>query len=122
MYLFTKKFWVYAFERMVKTVAQSAIAIITAEAFGLFNGEAWLNVLSVAGMAGIVSVLMSLQSYSAVNNEADMKVLDSLVDRISRKTVAVEQAADQLRSVNVPPSVPANAQALPIEDANTALG
>lgn len=122
MYLFTKKFWVYAFERAVKTIAQAAIALITAEAFGLFNGEAWLNVLSVAGMAGIVSVLMSLQSYSAVNNEADMKVLDSLVDRISRKTIAVEQAADQLRSVNVPPSAPANAQVLPIEDANTALG
>lgn len=98
MYLFTKDFWVYAFERMVKTVAQAAIALITAEAFGLFDGQAWLNVLSVAGMAGIVSVLMSLTAYSAVNNDADMKALESTVNRMIHKAQIVESSAQTIKT------------------------
>lgn len=97
MYLFTKDFWVYAFERMVKTIAQSAIALITAEAFGLFNGEAWLNVASVAGMAGIVSVLMSLQSYSAVNTDADMKALEATIARMTKQAQIVESSAQIIK-------------------------
>ena len=98
MYLFTKDFWVYAFERMVKTIAQAAIALITAEAFGLFDGEAWLNVASVAGMAGIVSVLMSLTSYAAVNNDADMKALEATVNRMTRKAQIVESSAQTIKA------------------------
>jgi hypothetical protein len=98
MYLFTKDFWTYAFERMVKTIAQAAIALITAEAFGLFDGQAWLNVASVAGMAGIVSVLMSLQSYSAVNNDADMKALEATVARMTQKAQIVESSAQAIKS------------------------
>ena len=97
MYLFTKDFWSYAFERAVKTVAQSAVAIITAEAMGLFDGDAWLNVGSVAGMAGIVSVLMSLQSYSAINNDADMKALEATVNRITHKAEIVASADAQIK-------------------------
>lgn len=99
MYLFTKDFWTYAFERMVKTIAQSAVALITAEAFGLFNGEAWINVASVAGMAGVVSVLMSLTSYSAVNNDADMKALEATISRMSHKAQIVETSAQAIKTV-----------------------
>lgn len=99
MFLFTKDFWTYAFERAVKTVAQAAVALITAEAFGLFNGDAWLNVASVAGMAGIVSVLMSLTAYSAVNNNADMKALESTVKRMTHKAEVVESAATTIKGV-----------------------
>ena len=98
MFLFTKDFWTYAFERAVKTVAQAAIALITAEAFGLFNGEAWLNVASVAGMAGIVSVLMSLTAYSAVNNDADMKALEATVNRMTHKAQIVEASAQTIKA------------------------
>lgn len=98
MFLFTKDFWAYAFERAVKTVAQAAIALITAEAFGLFNGEAWLNVASVAGMAGIVSVLMSLTAYSAVNNDADMKALEATVNRMTHKAQIVEASAQTIKA------------------------
>ena len=97
MYLFTKDFWVYAFERAVKTVAQAAVALITAEAFGLFDGNAWLNVASVAGMAGIVSVLMSLTAYSAVNNDADMKALEATVNRITHKAEVVADADAKIK-------------------------
>lgn len=105
MYLFTRTFWAYAFERMIKTVAQAAVAIITAEAFGIFDGGAWLNVLSVAGMAGLVSVLMSLQAYSEVNNDADMKALEATVARITRKAEIVKQSADTVASSTLDGSV-----------------
>lgn len=97
MYLFTKDFWTYALERAIKTIAQTAVAVITGEAFGLFNGDAWLNVLSVAGMAGIVSVLMSLQSYSAINNDADMKALEATVRRITHKAGVVAIADAEIK-------------------------
>lgn len=97
MYLFTKEFWGYALERAVKTIAQAAVAVITGEAFGLFDGDAWLNVASIAGMAGIVSVLMSLQSYSAVNNDADMKALESTVKRIAHKAGVVASADAEIK-------------------------
>jgi hypothetical protein len=98
MFLFTKDFWTYAFERAVKTIAQAAIALITAEAFGLFNGEAWINVASVAGMAGVVSILMSLTAYSAVNNDADMKALEATVNRMTHKAQIVEASAQTIKS------------------------
>lgn len=97
MFLFKKEFWAYAFERAIKTVAQAAVALITAEAFGLFDGNAWLNVASVAGMAGIVSVLMSLTSYSAVNNDADMKALEATVNRITHKAEVVAEADAKIK-------------------------
>ena len=98
MYLFTKDFWVYAFERMVKTVAQAAIALITAEAVGLFDGQAWVNIASVSGMAGIVSVLMSLQSYSAVNTDADMKALEATINRMTKQAQIVESSAQIIKT------------------------
>ena len=98
MFLFKKDFWTYAFERAVKTVAQAAVALITAEAFGLFDGNAWLNVASVAGMAGIVSILMSLTAYSAVNNDADMKALEATVNRITHKAQIVETSAQAIKA------------------------
>ena len=101
MYLFTKDFWVYAFERMVKTIAQSAVAVITGEAFGLFDGTAWINVLSIAGMAGLVSLLMSLTSYSAINNDADMKALESTVKRITHKAEVVAAADAEIKQAAV---------------------
>jgi hypothetical protein len=92
MYLFSQKFWTYAFERVIKTMAQAAVAVITGEAFGIFNGEAWINVVSIAALAGLTSLLMALTAYSAVNNDADMKALESTVDRITRKTEMIDSA------------------------------
>lgn len=109
MYLFTKEFWNYALERAIKTVAQAAVAVITGEAFGLFDGDAWMNVASIAGMAGIVSILMSLQSYSAVNNDADMKALENTVKNIVRKAGVVATADSEIKqaAVNITSDTPA---------------
>lgn len=66
MMLFSRDFWSLAFERMVKTIAQTAVAVITASTFIPSVGDAWVNVLMTSGLAGLVSVLTSLSSYDAV--------------------------------------------------------
>lgn len=57
-----KKYLDYAGERAVKTVAQTAIATIGIDAIGIFEVD-WLNVLSVAALAGIMSLLTSVLVY-----------------------------------------------------------
>lgn len=56
------KYWDYAGERAVKTVAQAALATIGVGALGVFDVD-WLNVVSVAALAGIVSLLTSVLGY-----------------------------------------------------------
>lgn len=91
MYLFTKDFWVYAFERMVKTAAQSALAALTAETFNMFQTNSWWNVAAFAGLGAIYSLLTSLSSYSAaakVAGEADdIKAVAELVKRARSESV-----------------------------------
>ncbi len=80
MMLFSRDFWSQAFERMVKTIAQTMIATITATTFIPTVGESWITVLATSGLAGLISVLTSLTSYDAVKKaitapiEADIKL------------------------------------------------
>lgn len=57
-----KRYWNYAGERSIKTVAQTAIATIGADALGITTVD-WFNVLSVSALAGIMSLLMSVLVY-----------------------------------------------------------
>lgn len=59
MYSFT--FWKDAVERAVKTVAQAAVAVLAGNATGLLDVD-WVQIASVAGLAGLVSVLTSVGS------------------------------------------------------------
>ena len=45
--------------RAIKTVAQTAVGMLTGELVGLLDAD-WLAVLSVAAMAGVVSLLTSV--------------------------------------------------------------
>jgi len=89
MMLFSRDFWSLAFERMVKTIAQTAVAVITASSFIPSMGDAWVNVLMTSGLAGVVSVLTSLSSYDAVTKaiaapiEEDVKVAVTAASRQS---------------------------------------
>lgn len=57
-----KKYWDYAGERAIKTVAQVAIATIGVGAAGILEVD-WLNVGSVAALAGVMSLLTSVLQY-----------------------------------------------------------
>ena len=64
MFIFTKTFWAYAGERAIKTVAQAALAVIGTGAVGILAVD-WQGVVSVAVMAGVVSVLTSITSHGS---------------------------------------------------------
>lgn len=54
-------FWVATGERAVKTVAQAGAALLTGDGIGLLDVD-WAQIGSVAGLAGVVSVLTSIAS------------------------------------------------------------
>lgn len=62
MFIFTKKFWAYAGERAIKTVAQAALAVIGTGAVGILSVD-WQGIASVSLMAGLISVLTSIASH-----------------------------------------------------------
>lgn len=57
--MFSLEFWSYAGERAIKTVAQSAIAVLGSGSIGLFAVD-WVNVASVSLGAGLLSILTSV--------------------------------------------------------------
>ncbi len=54
-----KMFWKATAIRAIKTVCQTAVALIGSGAVGILDVD-WLSVLSVSALAGIVSVLTSI--------------------------------------------------------------
>ena len=60
-YLASTAFWMSTVERAVKTLAQTAAALITADATGLLNVD-WPQTGSVAGLAALLSILTSIAS------------------------------------------------------------
>ena len=53
----------YSLERAVKTVAQTAVAVLTAsEVVSIINVD-WVGVLGVSVLAGIMSLLTSVANY-----------------------------------------------------------
>lgn len=74
--MFTKLFWSDAVERAVKTVAQTMVAMLTAGAVSLLTVD-WVNLLSVAGLAGLVSVLTSIASAAKSGTDTASLVVDT---------------------------------------------
>ncbi|MQW23879.1 MULTISPECIES: holin [unclassified Lactococcus] len=58
-------------ERAIKTFAQGAIAALGAGATGLI-GVDWINVLSIAGFATLVSILTSWASFNFGDDTASL--------------------------------------------------
>jgi len=59
MRIFSLEFWGYAGERAIKTVAQSAIAVLGTGSIGLFTID-WVSLASVSLGAGLLSILTSV--------------------------------------------------------------
>lgn len=57
--MFTRTFALAILERAVKTLCQTAAALLVADGAGLI-GTDWVGVVSVSGMAALVSVLTSV--------------------------------------------------------------
>ena len=58
-----KKYWAYSGERAIKTVAQTAIATITASGvIGILQIDV-IQLLSVAALSGLMSLLTSVLAY-----------------------------------------------------------
>lgn len=54
-----KQFWIDTADRAVATVAQSGVAVLTANVTGLLDVD-FAQLASIAGLAGAVSVLTSV--------------------------------------------------------------
>ncbi len=59
-----KKFFIDMSERAIKTFAQTAVATITGSAVMGIEEVGWIHVLSVSGLATIISILTSIASYN----------------------------------------------------------
>lgn len=62
------KWWKAAGTRAIKTVAQSALALIGTNAIGVTDVN-WVAVASAAALAGVVSLLTSLAGLPEVDQE-----------------------------------------------------
>jgi hypothetical protein len=62
------RFWEYAGERSIKTVAQTALATMSVGAVGIFDVD-WVNVASVAALSGVMSLLTSVLQYDKKGSE-----------------------------------------------------
>lgn len=76
--MFTKLFWKDAFERALKTVAQTLVTLwLTGEAvFNLLTVD-WKQAFGVAAGAGVLSLLMSVASAAKAGTDTASLVVDT---------------------------------------------
>lgn len=79
-------FWRQTAERAVKTLAQSALAMITVAGLGLLDVD-WIAVGSVAGLAAFASVLSSIAS-SGIGEPGDPSAVRRTVSITRRRPPA----------------------------------
>jgi len=73
---FTKAFWKGAAERAIKTVGQAAAAFVTADVAGILDLDG-VQLLSVAGLAGLVSLFQSVGNADFVAGETTARPYSS---------------------------------------------
>ena len=66
MNVLTAKWWKAAAIRAVKTIAQTAVSMLTVGQ--LFTDVDWLGILSLSAVAGIISILTSLAGLPEVED------------------------------------------------------
>lgn len=65
------EWWDAALVRAIKTVCQTAIAIIGSNAVGIMEVD-WIAVLSASALAGLISILTSLAGLPEVGEEEEV--------------------------------------------------
>ena len=66
--IFTKKWLIASLIRSIRTFAQTAVALIGTEMVG-FTELDWLHIISVAGVAAVLSILTSVAGLPEVDDE-----------------------------------------------------
>lgn len=77
--MLNKAFFLAVIERAVKTFAQSAAALLVAAGTGLLDAD-WLQILSVAGMAAVVSVLTSVGTGAATDGSPSVGNVETVAE------------------------------------------
>jgi hypothetical protein len=77
--MWTKDFWKGLAERAIATGAQSAIAIFAVDGFDLLTVD-WLGVVSVIGVAVLLSVLKSIAANRITGNGPSLTNAEVTVD------------------------------------------
>ncbi len=76
--MFSKEFWLGdngALARGIRTFAQTAVAAVTVSTFTPYSVGAWVNVLVISVMAGVVSILMSLDRGTGKSQSVELSPL-----------------------------------------------
>lgn len=77
--MWTKTFALAILERAIKTFAQSAAALLTASGIGLLTAD-WVQILSVAGMAAVVSVLTSVGTGAVTDGSPSVGSVETVAE------------------------------------------
>ncbi len=72
-FLASGAFWLATIERAVKTTAQAGVAFLGAGALGILDVD-WVQLASIAGLAGAVSVLTSVASGAITDGTPSLAV------------------------------------------------
>lgn len=75
----TKRFWIDAAERAVRTFAQALVAVLGA-GFIVTDGAAWTEALLAAVLAALVSVLTSIAASGVGDPASPSLILDTPAD------------------------------------------
>lgn len=70
--VFTKDWFHASMVRSLKTIAQTAVSMLTGNMVGIVDVD-WLAVLSVSAMAGVVSLLTSVAGLPEVKVESEVE-------------------------------------------------
>lgn len=70
MKVLTKKWLHAALIRAVKTIAQTAVSMLTVGQY--FTEVDWIGIISISGVAGIISILTSLAGLPEVDNDGNV--------------------------------------------------
>ncbi len=70
MKVFTKAWFHAALIRAIKTVAQTAVSMLTVGQ--LFTEVDWIGILSISGVAGVISILTSLAGLPEVDDGSQL--------------------------------------------------
>ena len=68
--LTSRQFWADVIVRAIRTMAQTAVGVISAGA--VMSDVDWIRVASASGLAGLVSVLMSLDRIGTAQSGANV--------------------------------------------------